>query len=73
MVKVIQWVMVNGASILGVTQAVVKAVKELVTAIVNVISIFMSKEQAEDSVKTVRGLINKLDDVLENIKTWLVK
>ena len=73
MSKLITWVMLNGATLLGCLQAVIKAVKELVTGIVNLLSLFLSKEVAEDMVKTVRGALNKIEDVIESIKGFLVK
>ena len=71
--KVITWVLLNGATILGVLQALVKAVKELVTGVVNLLSLFVTVEAAEAMVKTVRGALNKVDSVLESIKGFLVR
>lgn len=73
MSKIISWVLVNGATLIGVLQAIVKAVKELVTGVVNLLSLFMSAEAAEISVKTVRGILNKVDDGLEKVKGFLIK
>ena len=73
MVKVLTWVMANGATILGLLQSIVKAVKELLTGVVNLVSIFMSAEKAEAAVKVVRAALNKIDDVIESIKEFLVK
>ena len=70
--KVITWVMVNGATLIAALQVITKAVKELLTGVVNVISLFLSAEQAERAVKAVRAIINTVDDVLEKIKgLWL--
>ena len=71
--KVITWVLLNGATLLGVLQAIVKAVKELVTGVVNLLSLFVTVEAAEAMVKTVRGALNKVDSVLESIKGFLVR
>jgi phage-related protein len=71
--KVITWVMLNGATLLGCLQAVVKAVKELLTGVVNLISLFIPAEKAEAAVKAVRGFLNKVDEVIESIKDFLVK
>ena len=73
MAKIITWVMLNGATLLGVLQAIVKAVKELVTGIVNLLSLFMTKEAAEASVKVLRGALNKVDEFIEGVKGFLVK
>ncbi len=73
MSKIITWVLVNGATLLGVLQAIIKAVKELLTGIVNLLSLFMSAEVAEGMVATIRGVLNKIDEVIENIKSFLIK
>jgi phage-related protein len=70
--KIIKWLLVNGATVLGVLQAIVKMIKELVTGVVNVLSIFMPLETAEKLVETLRGLINKVDSILEWIKEKLL-
>jgi hypothetical protein len=73
MVKVISWLMVNGASILGFLQVILKGIKEILTGVVNLISIFLSEEKAEKLVKSIRGFINKADTVVEVIKEFLIK
>jgi hypothetical protein len=73
MVKIINWLWVNGATLIGVLQAIVKAVKELLTGVVNLLSLFMSEEAAEKAVKAVRGAINLIDDGLQKIKDWVLK
>jgi phage-related protein len=70
--KIIKWLLANGATVLGVLQAIVKMIKELVTGVVNVLSIFMPLETAEKLVETLRGLINKVDSILEWIKEKLL-
>lgn len=71
--KILTWIMVNGASLVGVLQALVKAIKELVTGIVNLLSLFLTQEQAETSVKSVRNALNKVDGWLETLKGILIK
>ena len=73
MSKIISWVLVNGATLLGCLQAIIKAIKELVTGVVNLLSIFMTAEAAEVSVKTLRGLLNKVDEAIEKVKGFLIK
>ena len=73
MSKLITWVMLNGATLLGCLQAVVKAVKELLTGVVNLVSLFIPADKAEAAVKTVRGALNKVDEFIEAIKDFLVK
>ncbi len=71
--KIIAWVLVNGATLLGCLQAVVKAIKELLTGVVNLLSLFMPKEAAEKAVKIVRDIMNKVDDAIEIVKKYLIK
>jgi len=73
MAKIITWIMLNGATLLGCLQAIIKAIKELVTGVVNLLSIFMTAEAAEVSVKTLRGLLNKVDEAIEKVKGFLIK
>jgi len=73
MLKVITWIMANGATLLGLLQAIVKAVKELLTGVVNLISLFMPQETANKAVEAVRGVLNAIDDVIEKIKGYLIK
>lgn len=73
MSKIIVWVMANGATLLGVVQAIIKAVKELVTGVVNLLSLFMTAEMAEAAVKTLRGILNRLDAGIEWVKGFLLK
>lgn len=71
--KILTWVMLNGATLIGVLQSIVKAIKELATGVVNLMSLFMTKEAAEVSVTTVRNVLNKVDSILENIKVYFIK
>ncbi len=72
-IKVITWVMANGATLLGLIQAIVKAVKELLTGIVNLISLILPQSTADDAVAKVRDFMNKIDDVIETVKGYLIK
>jgi hypothetical protein len=72
MMKIISWVMVNGATAIAALQVITKAVKELLTGVVNLLSLFLTQEQAEKVVKAVRSAVNVVDDVLEKIKGLLI-
>ncbi len=72
MLKVWAWILANGASILGIIQAVIKAVKELLTAVVNLLSIFIPSDKIEKIVMTVRNILNKIDEWVEIIKEKLL-
>lgn len=73
MLKIITWIMANGATLLGLLQAVIKAVKELLTGVVNLISLFMPQATANKAVEAVRGIMNIIDDVIEKVKGYLLK
>ena len=73
MAKVLTWIMLNGATLLGLLQSIVKAVKEILTGVVNLISLVLPAEKAEAAVKVVRAILNKIDQVIESIKVFLVK
>lgn len=72
MMKIITWIMANGATVLGCLQAIVKAVKELLTGVVNLLSIFMPVEAAEKVVAAVRAVMNAIDAGIEVVKKWLL-
>lgn len=71
--KIISWVLVNGATLLGLLQAVIKALKELLTGVVNLLSLFMPQASANKVVLVVRNIMNKIDEVIEMIKKNLIK
>jgi len=71
--KIITWVLVNGATLLGCLQAIVKAIKELLTGVVNLLSLFMTKAIAEKLVAAVRNAMNFVDELIEKIKGYLLK
>lgn len=73
MFKIITWVMVNGATLLGLVQAIIKALKELLTGVVNLLSLFMPAATSAKAVEAVRGALNVVDDFIEKFKTYLVK
>lgn len=72
MVKIWTWILANGASVLGIIQAVIKAVKEILTAVVNLLSIFIPSDKIEQIVMTVRNILNKIDEWIEIIKEKLL-
>ena len=71
--KIITWVLANGATLLGCLQAIVKAIKELLTGVVNLLSLFMTKEAAERAVAFIRNVLNAVDNFIEKIKELLLK
>ena len=73
MAKIITWIMLNGATLLGCLQAVIKALKELLTGVVNLVSLFLPDAASKKLVKAVRETLNKIDEVIETIKEFLIK
>ncbi len=71
--KIITWVLANGATALGISQAIVKALKEVLTGVVNFLSLFMSSEKAEKYVSLVRTAMNVVDNLIEKAKEALIK
>ena len=70
--KIWTWIKLNGASVLGIAQAVIKALKEVVTAIVNLLSIFLPAISAQKIVVWIRNALNTLDEWIEKIKPYLI-
>jgi len=73
MIKVFTWIMANGATLLGCLQAVIKALKELLTGVINLLSLFMPEAASAKLVEIVRSALNKVDDIIEQIKGYLIK
>lgn len=70
--KILSWIKVNLASVLGITQAVIKALKELLTAVVNLISIFIPTIAAQSIVLKIREILEVIDGWIEKIKVYLI-
>ena len=73
MSKLLIWVSVNGLSILGMVQVVIKFVKELLTLVVNILFPIIPDGKFEQIVLKVRAFVEKADGWVENIKKWLLK
>ena len=72
MAKIISWVLMNGATLIGTLQSIVKMIKELLTGVVNLLSLFMTADAASAAVAVVRNALNAVDGVLEKIKGFLL-
>ena len=67
MLKVLlSWLPKNIAGILGVTQAAIKAIKEILTVLANLTFI------PQNTIDKIREIINKVDEVVEKIKDFLL-
>jgi len=71
--KIISWILLNGATLCGILQAIIKALKELATGIVNLISLFIPNSKIPAVVEKVRDAFNVVDGIIENIKGYLIK
>jgi hypothetical protein len=69
--KVFTWIKVNIASLINALQLVVKALKELLTAIVNLISIILPAAGAQKIVLAIRAALEAVDGWLEALKSWM--
>jgi hypothetical protein len=70
--KIIAWAKVNLASVLGALQLVIKALKELLTAIVNLVSIVLPTTGAQKAVLVIRAALEWLDNQIEKLKVQLI-
>lgn len=71
--KLVTWILANGAGLLGCLQAIIKAIKEVLTEVVNLLSLFMPQEAAENLVAVVRSALNKVDGWIEWLKNILLR
>ena len=73
MLKLLLWLPKNLASILGIIQAVLKLIKEILTAVVNILYPLIPSAKFQKVVDTVRGIVNKVDEVVQRVKDFLLK
>lgn len=69
--KIWTWLKVNLASVINALQLVVKALKELLTAFVNLISIIFPTAGAQKVVLAIRSALEWVDSGLEWVKEKL--
>lgn len=72
MAKIITWIAVNGASVFGITQAVLKCLKEVITALLNLLSIVAPASKVQEVVVKVRAVIEKVDGWVEAAKAKIL-
>lgn len=70
--KIVNWIRLNIVSVLGIAQAVVKFVKEVLTAIVNILFPIIPNAKFQAIVMAVRNVVNKIDEWIEKIKSWIL-
>jgi hypothetical protein len=71
---IVKWILLNGVSILGMVQVVIKFVKELLTLVVNVLfPVFWVNEGSfEKTVLKVRAMVETLDGWVEKLKAAML-
>lgn len=70
--KILTWLRVNGASILAQVQVVIKELKELLTAVINLISLIIPVAWAQGLIDRIRAICETIDGWIEKIKNWLL-
>ena len=73
LLKLLKYIPVNIASLVGILQAIVKLLKELATGLVNIFYPIIPQSKFLAVVMKVRDIVNKLDDLLEKLKGFLLK
>ena len=71
--KILTWIKSNGATVVATLQAALKAVKEILTGVVNLLQIVLPVSSAQVIVTKIRDVINGIDGLLEKIKDWLLQ
>ena len=72
MIKLLLWLPKNLASILGIIQAVLKLIKEILTAVVNILYPLIPSAKFQKVVDAVRGFVNIADSWAEKLKKLLL-
>ena len=70
--KILTWLRMNGATICGLIQTVIKALKEIATGLINLLSIFAFTATAEALIIKIRTFFQMLDGWIEIAKVWLL-
>jgi len=70
--KLLRWLPVNLAGLAGVLQAVVKAIKEILTVVVNILFPIIPSSKFKKVVMVVRNLVNRLDAAIEKAKSFFL-
>lgn len=71
--KLLKWIPVNLAGLLGIVQAALKCLKEILTVIVNILFPIIPSKKFKDIVTAVRNIVNKLDEIVQKIKDFFLK
>lgn len=72
LIKIWNWIKLNLVSMLGIVQGVVKVIKELLTAIINILFPLIPNVKFQEIVMAVRGVVNAVDEWIEKIKNLIL-
>ena len=73
MAKIALWIAVNGATVFGIIQAIIKLFKEICTGIINILfPFFPDNGKFEKAVMKVRDWFNAVDAWVEKVKEILL-
>lgn len=73
MIKLLQWIPLNAVSVLGVAQGVMKVLKEVLTAVVNILFPLIPNAKFQSVIDKVRAFCNVADTWIEKAKAFLLK
>ena len=72
--KLLKWLPLNLAGIIGIVQGILKVIKEILTVIINILfPIIPGEGTFEKIVLKIRDIINKIDEVVEKIKKFFLQ
>jgi phage-related protein len=72
--KLLKWLPLNLAGLIGIIQGIIKVIKEILTAIINILfPIIPGEGNFEKIVLKIRDIVNKVDEVVEKIKGFFLK
>ena len=70
---ILTWLSKNLGAALGIAQAILKLIKEILTLIVDILYPIIPSSKFQAIVDKVRSIVNAVDDWLEKIKGFLVR
>lgn len=71
--KLLAWIPVNMAGILGIVQAVIKFIKEVLTLAIDLLLPIIPGDKFDKVVYATRDIVNKIDEIVEKIKNFFLQ